>query len=317
MGASSCGKVPSQLGRLNRRQHKKIIMISIVVPARNESRVIARTLQAMTAGAAPGEIDLVVVCNGCTDNTAGIARSFGAPVRVIETEMGSKTVALNLGDQAALGFPRIYTDADVIVSIETIRALACRLARGDVLAVAPRSCINLNGCSWGVCAYYDVRSRLPSAREGIGGSGVYALSDAGRRRFGEFPNITADDGYVRIQFKPEERETLASANSIVFAPRTIKDLILIRTRAYYGTYELARRFPDLWSNRGESNHKSVASLLGSPSLWLKLLIYCYVNIAARYKATARLYTASFLWERDHTSRNAATAAPDIQGTQPR
>ena len=146
----------------------------------------------------------------------------------------------------------------------TIRALANRLARGDVSAVAPQPRLNLSGCSWYVRAYYDIRSRLPSAREGIGGSGVYALSEAGRKRFGEYPNVTADDGYVRIQFKPEERETLVDANSNVFAPRTIESLIRIRTRAYYGTMELARRYPDLWTNSGERNHRSMVGLLRSP-----------------------------------------------------
>ena len=291
-------------------------MISIVIPARNESLVIARALAAMTSGAAPGEIDVIVVCNGCTDNTAAIARSLGPPVRVIETEVGNKANALNLGDQAASTFPRIYADADVLLTPDTIRALASTLERGDVLAVAPQSCINLSGCSCCVRAYYDVRSRLPSAREGIGGSGVYALSEAGRRRFGKFPNVTADDGYVRIQFRPEERQTLVDVKSIVFAPRTIKDLILIRTRAYYGTYELARRFPDLWNNRGKSNHGAVARLWGSPLLWPKLLVYCYVNIMARYNAIARFRTASFLWERDNTSRSAGATGSDIPGDQP-
>ena len=281
-------------------------MISIIVPAYNESLVIARTLKAMTSGAAAGEIDVIVVCNGCTDDTAGIARSFGPPVRVIETEVGSKTNALNLGDRAALAFPRIYADADIIITMDTIRALVTRLERGDVMAVAPQSSINLNGCSWYVRAYYDIRSQLPSAREGIGGSGVYALSSVGRHRFGEFPDVTADDGYVRIQFKSGERQTLGDANSIVFAPRTIRELILIRTRAYYGTIELARRYPDLWNNKGESNHKTVVHLLRLPLLWPKLLVYCCVNIVARYKAIARFRTASFLWERDDSSRRVAT-----------
>ena len=288
-------------------------MISIVIPARNEGRVIARTLRAMTTGAAVGEIDVLVVCNGCTDDTVSIARSFGPPVRVIETEVGSKAHALNLGDQASLAFPRIYVDADVIITLSSIRALAARLDLGDVLAVAPQSCVDLDGCSWYVRAYYDVRSRLPSARQGIGGSGVYALSHAGRRRFGEFPNVAADDSYVRIQFTPKERETLAYVNSTVFAPRMIKDLILIRTRAYYGTLELARRCPDLWDNVGERNHRSVVGLLKSPSLWPKLIVYCYVNIMARYKAVARFRTANFHWERDNSSRDASVAAKAVRG----
>jgi len=74
-------------------------MISIVIPARNEAPVIARNLRALTTGAAVDEIDVVVVCNACTDDTAGVARSFGPPVRVIETEVGGKAHALNLGDQ--------------------------------------------------------------------------------------------------------------------------------------------------------------------------------------------------------------------------
>lgn len=291
-------------------------MISIIVPARNEERVIDRTLRAITTGVAVDEIDVVVVCNGCTDNTASIARSFGAPVRVIETELGGKPRALNLGDLASLAFPRIYLDADVLITPDSIRKLAARLECGDVLAVAPQACIDIGGCSWYVRAYYDIRSRLPTAREGIGGSGVYALSRAGRLRFGEFPNVTADDGYVRVQFAPEERETLAHVKSTVFAPRNIRDLIRVRTRARYGTIELARLFPDLWHNVGDRNHGSFIALARFPSLWPKLIIYFYVNIFARYKAAARSRRANFDWARDNSSRNAAAQAPDVPEGKP-
>jgi hypothetical protein len=144
---------------------------------------------------------------------------------------------------------------------------------------------------------------------------VYALSEAGRRRFAEFPSITADDGYVRIQFTAGERQTLSHVQSTVFAPRTIKDLILIRTRAYYGTNELARQFTDLWKNRGESNHRAIIGLWAFPSLWPQLSIYTYVNLVARCKAAARLRRASLHWERDNTSRNVAASA-DISGEAP-
>src|SRR4051812_17623879 len=117
-------------------------MISIVIPAHNEAAVIARTLRAMTApkpedaGEAAGKVarldalDIVVVCNGCSDTTAEIARSFGPSVRVIETDVASKPHALNLGDAAATFFPRIYADADVVIAPRAINALADRLARG-------------------------------------------------------------------------------------------------------------------------------------------------------------------------------------------
>jgi glycosyltransferase involved in cell wall biosynthesis len=278
-------------------------MISVVVPAHNESSVIARTLVAMTNGAGVGELDVIVVCNGCTDNTAAIARRFGSPVRVVETEIANKPHALNLGDDAASTYPRIYVDADVVITFQAIQALARRLDQDDLLAVAPMPHFDLTGCSRLVRAFYDIRSRLPSAREAIGGSGVYGLSRIGRSRFDKFANVVADDTYVRIHFRPGERETLVSAASTVFAPRTLNNLVSIRTRAHYGNFELSRLFPDLWKNRGESNDGTLVKLLRYPSLWPKLMVYYYVNMRAFGQARFQRYSNSFVWHRDRTSRS--------------
>jgi glycosyltransferase involved in cell wall biosynthesis len=281
-------------------------MISVIIPAHNEASVIARTLKAITDGAQPGELEVIVVCNGCTDDTADVARRFGSPsaatVRVIETHIASKTHALNLGDEAAHSFPRVYADADIVIAVDAIRRLARRLESGDVLAVAPTPAFDLSECSWPVRACYEIRSLLPSAREGIGGSGVYALSETGRSRFREFPAVTADDGFVRIQFQPEERETVRSARSTVFPPRTIKDLIATKTRAHYGSFELASLFPQLWQNRGASNNKSLVRLFRDPRLWFKLAIYCLVTVISKRRAQSHLRVGAQGWERDNTSR---------------
>jgi glycosyltransferase involved in cell wall biosynthesis len=279
-------------------------MISIVVPAHNESAVIARTLKSWVDGPGSEDISVVVVCNGCTDETASNARRFGPTVRVIESEIASKTHALNLGDQTSHIFPRIYIDADILITLEAIRPLTRRLERGDVLAVAPTPDIDLTGCSRMVRLYFSIRSRLPSACQGIGGSGVYALSEAGRRRFAQFPDVIADDTYVRLQFKPEERETLTSVKSTVFPARTIRQLIAVRSRAYAGTFELARRFPKLSANRGETNNRTLIGLLKEPRLWPGLSIYCYVNILARRKAAVRFRIKGSAWQRDDSSRRA-------------
>jgi glycosyltransferase involved in cell wall biosynthesis len=81
------------------------LMTSIVIPAHNESRVIERCLTSILTDARPNEFEIVVVCNGCTDDTAERARGFGDRVRVIETPIGSKIHALNLGDQHVSRFP--------------------------------------------------------------------------------------------------------------------------------------------------------------------------------------------------------------------
>jgi glycosyltransferase involved in cell wall biosynthesis len=272
-------------------------MISVIVPAHNESSVIYRTLSAITTGATPSQLEVIVVCNGCIDDTARKAREVNFPIRVIETEFANKTNALNLGDKVALFFPRVYVDADVSVSFDILR--------GDVHAVAPRPHVTLAHCSRLVKTYYKLRARLPSSCEGIGGSGVYALSQAGRRRFEQFPNVTADDGFVRIHFLPQERETLPSVCSIVFAPRRIKDLLAVRTRAYFGSAELSRLYPDLWRNRGLSNNRALIALLKIPVLWPGLLLYLSVNGLARFKARSYMRNRRSIWQRDNTSRSDA------------
>ncbi len=281
-------------------------MISVIIPAHNEASVMDRTLRAMTEGAQSGDLDIVVVCNGCNDNTAAVARKFAPQVRVIETKTPGKTNALNLGDSVAHSFPRVYADADVVITPDSLGLLAQRLDRGDVHAAAPKAVIDLTGCSWPVRAYYGIRSLLPSANEGIGGSGVYALSETGRQRFREFPAVTADDGFVRIQFREDERETIAAASSTVFPPRTLATLIATKTRSHFGSLELMQMFPQQWQNRGESNNRLLLQLFRNPLLWPRLAVYCFITVICKRQAKKRLRAATpVAWERDDTSRAAA------------
>ena len=210
----------------------------------------------------------------------------------------SKTYAFNLGDQFSRFFPRIYVDADIVITAGAIRALAARLERGDVLAVAPTPDIDTTGCSWPVRLYFSIRHRLPSSRQGFGGSGVYALSEAGHTRFAQFPDVIADDTFVRLQFKLEERETLTSARSTVFRA-AVRQWIAVRLVPTLGTFELARRFPELRANMGETNNRALIQLFKQPRLWPGLAIFCCVNIIARCRAVVRSRIKTAVWQRDN------------------
>lgn len=277
--------------------------ISVIIPAHNEAAVIGRCLDALTRDASEGELEVVVVCNGCEDDTASVARSFGGDVHVIETPVGSKPGALNLGDRAASIFPRFYIDADVVLSVQDLRRLAQRLEHGSVLAVAPLPKFDLTGCSWPVRAYYDIHTRLPAYKEGIGGSGVYGLSMEGRRRFLEFPMVTADDGLIRLQFRSDERETVETARSVVWPPKTLRELMAIKTRSHLGNVELKAAFPDLWPNFGQDNTAWLGRLFLKPWLWPALGAYVYVKTVARIRVRHAMRTGRTIpWGRDQTSR---------------
>jgi glycosyltransferase involved in cell wall biosynthesis len=278
-------------------------MISVIVPAHNEADVIGGALRSMTAGSLQGELEVVVVCNGCTDNTANEARRNGGPVRVLETEVANKAHAINLGDRAAgSNFPRIYVDADVVASLDTLRGLAARLNKGDVLFVAPVADTDTSQCSWPVRWYYEIASLLPAASEGAGGCGVYAMSHAGRSRFGDFPNIGSDDGFVRLLFEANECAVIPTLSSKVYPPARTKDFIRVRTRVRLGHLELARILPDAWRKRSKNNGKAILVCSRRLTAWPKLLTYCLITIVARIGARINFWNNVRVWERDEDSR---------------
>src|SRR3954470_21776937 len=92
---------------------------SVVIPAHNEAALIGDCLRVLLEDADAGEFEVVVVCNGCTDDTAGIAADFAGST-VIEVDAASKIAALNTGDEVATTFPRIYLDADVAIVLASI-----------------------------------------------------------------------------------------------------------------------------------------------------------------------------------------------------
>jgi glycosyltransferase involved in cell wall biosynthesis len=276
---------------------------SIIIPAHNEASVIRDGLTALTEGVRDDEQEIIVVCNGCSDTTADIARGFGPQINVIETSVASKANALNLGDRAAAGFPRFFIDADVLISGEALTVIEQFVNRTNCLAAAPATRMDLEGCDRLVRWYYQVDQQLPSARYGIGCAGVYVLSEEGRRRFGQFPSIVADDAFVRLHFRPEERVLIDEASAIVRAPRTFKDLLAVMTRVHFGNLELSKISPHLWQNNGEGNGATLLRLMARPAMWPKIAIYLWVKVVAKLRSRWR-YARSrqTTWERDETSR---------------
>jgi glycosyltransferase involved in cell wall biosynthesis len=280
-------------------------MTSIIIPAHNEESVIRRGLHAVLDGAAPGELEVIVVCNGCSDATAAIAREFAA-VKVIETDVPSKSNALNLGDDAATRFPRIYLDADVILDLTSIRRLSEALQRPGVLAAAPRvETVFTADCDWSVRAFYNFWMALPFVREGMMAAGAYAMNQAGRARFKRFPDVIADDGFCRLQFTSDERVEVADAVSRVVAPGRFSDLVKIRSRSRLGVYQLQARFPELYAveRRSKRYGHTLSYVLKRLDLYPAAIPFVFVTVLSRIRARRqKRLIGNYVWERDNSSR---------------
>ncbi len=268
---------------------------TVIIPAHNEAPVLGRTLAALTAPIASGNVDVVVACNGCTDGTEAVAGSVPG-IRVVSVDTASKTAALNAGDQAACGWPRLYVDADIEVPPAALRATLQTLSDDDgPLCARPAFTYDTAGASWPVRAYYRARNRLPQASASMWGAGVYGLSRKGHERLGEFPPVTADDCYIDRLFDASEKAVVACPPVTVRTPRTGKALLATLKRVYRGNNELR----DIPGARAGRTARQLAHSIKGPGSAVDAAVYAAFALAGR-AARRRKNPA---WERDDSSRN--------------
>ncbi len=105
-------------------------MISFIVPAYNEERLLGATLDALhAAGHAAGELyELVVVDDASTDRTAIIAQRHGALLVSVAHRQIAAT--RNSGARKANGDLFIFVDADTIVNEAVVRSAVEALRGG-------------------------------------------------------------------------------------------------------------------------------------------------------------------------------------------
>lgn len=281
---------------------------SVVIPAHNEATVIRRCLDALCAGFAPGELDVVVVCNGCRDGTATAARTAPYPVRVIELAEASKAAALRTGDTAARGLPRLYLDADVVLDGSAARQVLKRLRNGAVAARPPLHYDSSHSSAL-VRSYYRARSRMPALLKSLWGAGVCGLSEAGRSRFDVFPDIVADDLWLDRQFGVDEVEIVDCRPVVVSVPRRARDLLRILRRTYKGKAEnRPQSGTDVRANRitvsavGDLRRHAISG----PVAAVDAAIYATFAVGARLGLMliprAKASAGGKTWERDDSSR---------------
>ena len=281
------------------------IVVSVVIPAHNEASVVGRLLSGLLAGAAPGEFEIWVVANGCTDDTAQIAGSF-ADVKVLITPQADKHAAMRLADEHAEGFPRLYVDADVELGPQDVRALAAAFQEPGVLAVGPSRALPAERRPWTVRWFYDVWDQLPVVRAGLFGRGVVGISREGWERLRALPPLLGDDLAASLLFEPAQRRVVPGAAAVVHPPRTARALLKIRTRALVSTLQAAED-PELASASG-SARTSVADLRAIASAspvraTPKVVWFLALTVATRLRARRAVRAGDYrTWQRDETSR---------------
>lgn len=260
--------------------------LAVVIPAYDEASWIRACLDAVVASDGPARAQVIVVANGCTDDTAEIARGcaegFAARnwhLEVLELAQGSKIAALNAADAIVQADVRAYLDADVLVDegvlgqlTEVLRGTRPAYASGTLQIAEPASAVSR--------AYRRIYRQVPFIARGVPGCGLFAVNAAGRARWGDWPQIISDDTFARLNFTGNERSAVPGRYHWPLVEGWWA-LVKVRRRQNVGVDEIARKFPQLAANDDKPSldwRKKLCMAMRNP---LGFAVYGGVALATR------------------------------------
>jgi cellulose synthase/poly-beta-1,6-N-acetylglucosamine synthase-like glycosyltransferase len=314
-------------------------LITITVPAYNEERAIASTLEALLAVDYPADRrQILVVSDASADRTDDIVRGFaGRGVELLRMPVrGGKTAAENAAQSLLRGDIIVNTDASVRIAPDALKPLIARfadpevgLASGRDVSVADAGADRNRGESGYVGYEMWVRDLETQVDSIVGASGCfYAIRralhlshvPAGLSRDFASALITREHGYRAVTVN----------EAVCFVPR----LGSLRREYRRKVRTMTRGLQTLWYKRqlldpfrfGQfawmlASHKLVRWLAPwgfvlAVAGWLLLTVpEWWVAGAAAVAVAAGLAVAGWYWPEDrHAPRLVATAAYGVFGT---
>jgi glycosyltransferase involved in cell wall biosynthesis len=121
----------------DRRERPRPSSVSVIVPAYNAAATLAEQLEALAAQRYDGDWELLIVDNGSTDGTAGLARRYRQRFKAFTlVDGGSRrghSAPRNAGAIAARGELLAYCDADDVVAPGWLQAMADAARHHDLI----------------------------------------------------------------------------------------------------------------------------------------------------------------------------------------
>jgi cellulose synthase/poly-beta-1,6-N-acetylglucosamine synthase-like glycosyltransferase/peptidoglycan/xylan/chitin deacetylase (PgdA/CDA1 family) len=229
--------------------------VSILVPAHNEAVGIERSVRSLSGSRYAGELEVIVVDDGSTDETATIVETLALPgVRLLRQANAGKAAALNRALAAASHDILVTVDADTVFEPETLSVLVQRFREPRVGAISGNTKVgNRHGLigHWQHIEYvmgfnldrrmYEVLGSTPTVPGAIGAFSREALADIGGisgATLAEDTDVTLDVGRAGWRVLYENR-----ARAWTEAPSTLRGLYRQRSRWAYGTIQ------SMWKHR--------------------------------------------------------------------
>lgn len=232
--------------------------VSVVVAVRNEAAALPGRIANLLEQEYAGTLEVLVVCNGCSDESEAVARGLAAAsprvLALVSPAEEGKAGALNVGVAAAQAPVIVFADGRQRFRPDAVRQLVGAFADPSVGVVSGRTVQGASsvpsvqgvGMYWG----FETRLRLAESRTGsmVQAQGaIYAI----RRELFEAipPNTILDDVYLpaRIAMRGP-RLVLEPAAIALDAPATAQaDEYRRKVRTMTGNLQLLRLLPGLLS----------------------------------------------------------------------
>lgn len=228
--------------------------VTVLLPVRNGGPWIADKIRSILALSYPPDLlQIIVVSDGSTDETAEIVRSFGLQNLILdEVSERGKAAAINRGLELAEGEVLFFTDVRQILDPSCLERMVSRLVDVDIGVVSGelmiRSSTHDEGKALGLYWRYEktIRKAQSALGSATGATGAIYLI---RRELASPlpPHCLDDDVYLPLQAAFQGKRIVFEEGAWAFDdPTRIDQEFRRKVRTLAGIYQLLRLEPRLW-----------------------------------------------------------------------
>jgi cellulose synthase/poly-beta-1,6-N-acetylglucosamine synthase-like glycosyltransferase len=275
---------------------QKLPFISIIVPVKNEEKVVARLLRALTSLNYPlGKKEIIVVNDASTDRTGEICREFSLShpeVRVLEKAASTtKAGALNFGVDYAQGEIVATFDGDSVPEVDALLKAVAYFADPSVAAVQGRICsINSRQNMLTRFLSYECLIQYELYLGGKDALDLY-VGLAGTCQFIRKKDLDAVGGWnedclgedtelsVKLIEQGKVIRYASEVRTFEESPFNVKSLLAQRARWYRGNIEVGLRFGRLMKRLNWRRFDAEMTLFGT-----FMILLCVINYFAPFWA---------------------------------
>lgn len=266
-------------------------MVTVIIPAYNEEKVISHTIEALIETKYPKK-EIIFVDDGSKDKTLAIATQYKDKIKVLSKPNGGKATAINYGIVYAKGEIIVIVDADTIIGRQSLKEIVKGFEVNEhVAAVAGNIKVRnrkniitkcqaleyITGIQI-VRRAFDIFGSITIVPGALGAFKKSFLSEAGA--YGKETIVEDFDQTIKLLKAGLITQGSTKATAYTEAPDTLKDFIAQRKRWYRGNIQVLKRHSDALVNP----RFGYLQRLSLPYLFLGMVVTPIVGFASAINA---------------------------------